>query len=285
MEIPPYADFRLPLLKALEDGEKHKLTDLHGRICDDMGLSEEQRTRLVPNRRYTYIYSRVGWTATRLKDAGLLSRLGGGIVQITQSGKDVLKDPPLRIDHKYLSRISGSENSRRADSAQLDDEQTPEDHLHQGFEGIRKALHAELEDAVMSVSPLGFEQLVLELFKKMGYGKWIEHTGRSGDGGIDGIIRKDRLGLGEIRVQAKRWTGPVGARPVREFMGVLGGKEGIFITTSAFGPNVRKEASNNVVLIDGKELVSLMDEYGVGVSEVETMKINKLDSEYFDQFK
>lgn len=285
MEVLPHADFRLPLLKALGDGEEHKLTDLHGRICDDMGLSEEQRTRLMPNRRYTYIYHRVGWAATRLKEAGLLSRLGGGIVQITQSGKDVLKDPPPRIDHKYLSRISGSENSRRNDSVELDDEQTPEDLMRRGFDGVREALHAELEDAVMGVSPTGFENLVLELFKKMGYGKWIDHTGRSGDGGIDGIIRKDRLGLGAIRVQAKRWKGPVGAGPVREFMGVLRGKEGIFITTSTFSPNVGKEATSNVVLINGKELVSLMYEYGVGVYEVDTMKINKLDTEYFEQFR
>lgn len=286
--MPKFEDLTLPLLKALGDGGEHKLKDLYDEICDDLNLSEEQRTRIMPNKTVTYVNFRGGWAATHLRMAGLLSRPGRGIVQITQNGKEALKKPPPKIDRNYLLGIPEFvKNSRRDNSVeeQDDGDQTPEDIMRRGFEGVREALHAELEDAVMSVSPLGFEQLVLELFKKMGYGEWIEHTGRSGDGGIDGIIRKDRLGLGEIRVQAKRWKGSVGAGPVREFMGVLGGKEGIFITTSAFGPNVRKEAANNVVLIDGKDLVSLMDEYGVGVSEVETMKINRLDAEYFDQFR
>ena len=287
MGIPRYVEFRLPLLRVLGDGGEHRLVDLHGKISDDLGLSEKERTQIMPNRNKTYVYGRVNWTATRLKEAGLLSRTRPGSVKITPRGKDVLKDPPAIIDDKYLRGLGYIPNTRRADSTEKrdDDDEPPDDVLKHGFEQARSALYGELKEAVMQVSPGGFERLVLELFNRMGYGDWVEHTGRSGDGGIDGIIRKDRLGLGEIRVQAKRWSGPVPAGPVREFMGVLHGKDGIFITTSTFAPNAEKEATSNVALIDGEKLVELMWEYGVGVSDVETLKIKALDSEYFDQFK
>ena len=289
MDVPKFEDFTLPLLRALGDGGEHELAGLRARICDGLGLSEEQRTAVMPRKRVTYVQFRMGWAATYLRMAGLLSRPGRGIVRITARGKKVLQSPPPRIDRKYLRGIPEFvANVRRADpgkDARDEGSETPDDVMRQGFEDVRSALYGELKEAVMQVSPGGFEHLVLELFNRMGYGDWVEHTGRSGDGGIDGIIRKDRLGLGEIRVQAKRWSGPVSAGPVREFMGVLHGKDGIFITTSTFAPNAEKEATSNVALIDGEKLVELMWEYGVGVSDVETLKIKALDSEYFDQFK
>ena len=287
MGIPRYVEFRLPLLRALGDGGEHRLVDLHGKISDDLGLSEEERTQFMPNRNKTYVYGRVNWTATRLKEAGLLSRTRPGSVKITPRGEDVLKDPPAIIDNKYLRGLGYIPNTRRADSTEKrdDDDAPPDDVLKHGFEQARSALYGELKEAVMQVSHRGFEQLVLELLRKMGYGDW-ERTGGSGDGGIDGIVRKDRLGLGEIRVQAKHWTPNVSPRYVREFMGALRGKEGIFITASTFTPNAEKEIDgSNIVLIDGEKLVELMWEYGVGVSDVETLKIKALDSEYFDQFK
>lgn len=286
MEFPGYVEFRLPLLKALGDGEEHRLVDLHGRISDDLDLSKDQRTQLMPNGRVTRVYSRVQWTATRLKEYGLLSRLGGGVVKITTPGANVLKDAPFKLDNEYLRGLGSVKKQDRDDSGeQQDDDEPPEEVMRRGHKGILNALYSELEDEVRKISPSGFERLVLELLKKMGYGEWIEHTGRSGDGGIDGIVRKDRLGLGEIRVQAKQCTNPVNSRSVREFMGVLHGKEGIFITTSTFVPNARKEATNNVVLIEGKDLVRLMEEYGVGVSEVENLAIKTVSVEYFEQFK
>ena len=288
-KIPTYEDLMLPLLKAVGDGKEHRLADLRCKIYDDLGLSEEQKTRIMPKKNATYVDYRMGWARTHLRLAGLVSIPGRGMIKITPSGAEVLNAPPPRIDRKYLRKIPEFvENTRRGDSGDEehgDGNETPEDAMRRGFEGVRNALYAELEDAVQQISPEGFERLVLELFKKMGYGDIVTHTGRSGDGGIDGIIRKDRLGLGEIYVQAKQWNSPVQVRNVREFMGVLDGKEGIFITTSTFTPSAAKEAKSNVALIDGKELVRLMEEYGVGVSEVENITIKALSGEYFEQFK
>ena len=287
-KIPTHEDLTLPLLKAVGDGKEHRMADLRDKISDDLGLSEEQKTRIMPKKNTTYVYDRTYWARTLLRQAGLVSIPGRGMIKITSSGAKVLNAPPPRIDRKYLRKIPEFvENTRRDDSG--DEEQgggdeTPEDAMRRGFKGVRNALYAELEDAVQQISPEGFERLVLELFRKMRYGE-VKHTGRSGDGGIDGIIRKDRLGLGEIYVQAKQWNSPVQVRNVREFMGVLDGKEGIFITTSTFTPSAAKEAKSNVALIDGKELVRLMEEYGVGVSEVENITIKALSGEYFEQFK
>ena len=199
--FPAYTKFNLPLLKALEDGDEHRLVDLHGKISDDLGLSAEQRPQMMPNRNKTYVYDRVYWASSRLKKAGLLSRPRPGIVKITQLGTDILKNPPPKITWKFLRELSeSSPNAPHADPDEAkDDDEIPEEVMSRAHEEIRDAVYSELEDAVRDVSNEGFEGLVLELLKKMGYGK-PEHTGRIGDGGIDGIVHKDRLGLGKIQV-------------------------------------------------------------------------------------
>jgi restriction system protein len=160
-----------------------------------------------------------------------------------------------------------------------------------GYEIIQETLYNELLEKVKTVSDQGFEMLVLDLCKKMNYGDLVEHTGKSGDQGIDGIIKEDRLGLGEIYLQAKRWEGQVPSKEVRNFVGSLQAtktKKGIFITTSDFTPDGRDFAKRlsdtTIILINGKELARLMVEYDVGVSEVNNIKIKKIDQDYFDQY-
>ena len=284
MEFPAYTEFNLPLLKALEDGDEHRLVDLHGKISDDLGLSAEQRSQPMPNKNQTYVYDMVSWASYRLKKAGLLSRAGPGIVKITRRGTTILKNPPSKITWKYLRDLESSPNATHVDPDQTKDDEIPVNAMRRAHKEVRDAVYSQLEDAVLTVSDNGFERLVLDLLEQM-YGGKAEQTQRSRDGGIDGIVHKDRLGLGKIIVQAKKWTKQVDPRPVREFMGVLHGQDGVFITTSTFTPSARKSVPSNVILIDGTKLAELMWEYGVGVSKVENLEIKDLAVEYFDKFK
>jgi len=160
-----------------------------------------------------------------------------------------------------------------------------------GYTIIQENLYNDLLEKIKSVSDNGFERLVLDLCKKMNYGDIVQHTGKSGDQGIDGIIKEDRLGLGEIYIQAKRWENAVQSKEIRNFAGSLQAtktKKGIFITTSDFTSDgiefVKKLSDSTIILINGKELAKLMEEYDVGVSEVDSVKIKKIDQDYFEQY-
>ena len=287
---PTHSDLMLPLLKAVKDGKAHKIRDASERAFEILGLSHDARAEIMPGRTTTYVKYRAGWANYRLKQARLLEAPERGLVKITQMGLDVLKEGPARIDRKYLAKFESDENTEMLDQREISLE-TPDEIMRRGLKGMKGKIYQELKEELVKMSPDAFERLVLDLCNKMGYGK-PERLGKPGDQGIDGTIWEDRLGLGEIHIQAKRWEPDVGPAAVRDFIGALsatGTKKGIFITTSSFTAGARDAVENlkdgtRVKLIDGNRLVELMDEYGVGVVRAEDIAINRVDGEYFTQF-
>ena len=300
---PPFNRFMLPLLRAISDGKEHGMPSIIRAVSDELSLSEEQRNEIMPSkrkRRTTYVSHRLGWAKTNLQRAGLLEMPNRGYAKITQKGLDVLKDPPDEISRKYLQRFESyrewkSTFKRRGDNTEEEDEpdvdiETPNETIRRGFDDYRQNLHSELLEEISKIPPRGFEALVLDLLRQMRYGEIVKRTKRSWDDGIDGIVYEDELGLGKIYIQCKRYKNPVQVNEVKEFMGTLhttNTKKGIFITTSRFTPNARScvddlKTDTTVVLMDGSQLVDLMEKNGVGVSKVEDMTINEIDQSYFE---
>jgi restriction system protein len=305
MAIPDYQTLMLPFLKLAADGEEHKFRTTVDKLAELYGLTDEERAELLPSGSAPLFDNRVGWARTYLKQAGLIKAPKRGVFLITERGKNVLEQNPPRIDVAFLDQFEdfrefrtrrrsktekeGGSNERERVS---ETDSTPEDSLALAYKNIRNALEAELLDQVKSASPSFFERLVVDLLVKMGYGGSLQDAGRalgrSGDGGIDGIIKEDRLGLDVIYLQAKRWEGTVGRPEIQKFAGALQGqraRKGVFITTSNFSKEAVEYASfidTRMILIDGDRLVSLMVDHNVGVSTVGTYELKKVDSDYFD---
>ncbi len=302
MAIPDYETLMLPLLKQLAEGRVHVLRDLIGVLADEFKLSDEERAQLLPSGGTLTFASRVGWAKTYMKKAGLLIQPKRGTVQITPTGKSVLDSQPQQIDSKYLERFESFLAFRNAGRSGLDqpepqqpvapNDQTPDEVMESANRQLRAALADEVLDRVKFCPPSFFERLVVQLLIRMGYGGSREEAGRamgrSGDGGIDGIINEDRLGLDAIYLQAKRWEGSIGAGEIRDFKGALdakGAQKGVFITTGSFTPAAREAASISrsykIVLIDGTRLADLMIEHDLGVSVAATYQLKRIDSDFF----
>ncbi len=301
MAIPTYKDIMLPFLRSLSDGNVHSLKELYQVLADEMQLDQEARSQLLPSGSQSIFYNRVGWARTYLKKALLIEAVASGQFRITERGQALLKQQPPRIDKHVLnqypefrefeqpSRLKGETEASTVDVSDTD--KTPLEMIQNYHTEIRNALADELLQKIADQSPTFFEHLVLDLLLKMGYGgsreDAAEVVGKTGDEGIDGIIKEDRLGLDVIYVQAKRWKGSVGSPEIQGFIGALqlkGAHKGIFITTSTFTTAARNVASrigNRVVLIDGIQLAQLMIDYGVGVATEITYEIKRIDSDYF----
>lgn len=295
MAIPDYQSIMLPLLKLGADKQEHKMRDVTATLADQFNLSDEERKVLIPSGTQALFYNRVGWARTYLVKAGLLETPRRGCIAITESGLKLLSENPTEINNKLLKRYPGfrdfqslaSEEKPQAEPVQ----QTPEELIEEGYQSIRDNLAAELLTEVKNSSPHFFERLVVELLVNMGYGGSRkdagEAIGKSGDEGLDGIIKEDRLGLDVIYIQAKRWENNVAPAEIQKFVGALHGKKankGVFITTSSFSKNALEYASNvgtKVILIDGNQLAQLMIDHNVGVSIVSSYEIKKIDSDYF----
>ncbi len=304
MAVPPFIDFRKPVLELFSDGQEHSVKEAIRYCTEHLLLTpEDQEERLASGQKR--VYNRVHWTATYLMKALLLDRTRRGYYKITERGKEVFKENPDRIDIKYLSRYREfrefcggklkNESNETPEISNDDDSQTPEEIFEESYQQIRSELAGELLDKVKGNSPAFFEQLVVHLLVKMGYGGSREDAGKAigkpHDGGIDGVIKEDKLGLDLIYLQAKRWENTVGERDIRDFVGALtveGAGKGIFITTSLFSSSATSYAERlskpKVVLLDGFKLADLMIEYGVGVSVETKYEIKKIDSDYFDEF-
>lgn len=295
MAIPDYQSIMLPLLKLVADKQEYKMRDVTATLADQFDLSDEERKVLIPSGTQALFYNRVGWARTYLVKAGLLETPRRGYIAITESGLKLLAEKPTEINNKLLKRYpafrdfqSVPPDKKPPDKPAI---QTPEELIEEGYQTIRDNLAAELLAEVKASSPQFFERLVVELLVKMGYGGSRkdagEAIGKSGDEGIDGIIKEDRLGLDVIYIQAKRWENNVAPAEIQKFVGALHGKKankGVFITTSSFSKNAWEYASNvgtNVILIDGNQLAQLMIDFNVGVSSVSSYEIKKLDSDYF----
>ncbi|KTG15996.1 MULTISPECIES: restriction endonuclease [unclassified Guyparkeria] len=304
MTVPDFQTLFRPLLEYAEGAEERRLRDAHDALADTFGLSDEERQQMLPSGRAKLFYNRVAWAATHLKKAGLLEAKRRGVFAITDAGREAIKTGPERMTNRYLERYptfvdfryqKNNEPSETAEEAtssvSYDDEQTPEEGLELAWKTIRTNLEIELLDQIKQVTPDFFEQLVVDVLVAMGYGgernDAARAVGKSGDGGIDGIIDEDPLGLDVIYLQAKRWEGVVGRPEIQKFAGALQGrraKKGVFITTSSFTREALEYATlidNRIILLDGRRLARLMIDHGVGVSTASIYELKKLDTDYF----
>jgi restriction system protein len=299
MAIPDFQSMMLPVLEFHKDGQAHKRIEVIEHIINSFKLTEDEIKALLPSGRQTYLRNRAAWVCSHFRKALLLQQAGKGVTQITQRGMDVLDGNPDRIDLKFLAQFPehvqfmNKKNEKVFTKPADEDElsKTPEDLVVSGYQSIREELSEELLSSIKECSPEFFESLVVELIVSMGYGGSIKDAGKaigkSGDGGIDGIIKEDRLGLDIIYIQAKRWEGTVGRPDIQKFAGALQGrraKKGIFITSSGFSKEAQdfvRNLESKIVLIDGEELASLMIDNDIGVSKVASYDIKKIDSDYF----
>jgi restriction system protein len=303
MTIPDYQSLMTPIVRALSDGREQTARSLRERVTRELGLSDDDLRALVPSGQKPLFSDRMSWAITYLAKAGLIERPRRGVCRITDRGREVLGSSLGRIDNDLLSRFpefnefrhrSPDQDSPGRTTLPSQDRATPEESLDVAYARLRAAIESELLDQVVAASPPFFERLVVELLVKMGYGGSLrdagEQIGRSGDGGIDGIIKEDRLGLDVIHVQAKRWTDKSVGRPdVQSFAGSLDGvraKKGIFITTSTFSADARayvERIDKRIVLIDGHQLAALMYDYKVGTMPVASYDVSRVDLEFFDE--
>ena len=297
--IPDYQSIMLPLLKYAGDKNEHHIRDAIEQLANEFDLTEEESKELVPSGQQLTFDNRVSWAKTYLKKAGLVESPRRGYFRITERGVNVLEDRPDKINMKYLERYpeftefrnSSKSVSEESDDVQEYEESTPEELMGIGHRKLQNDLAYELLDNIKRCSPSFFERLVIDLLVKIGYGGSREDAGKaigkSGDEGIDGIIKEDKLGLDIIYVQAKKWENSVSRPEIQKFAGALQGqraKKGIFITTSTFSKNAIEYTSvidSKIVLIDGEQLAKLMIENGVGVSKIASYEIKKIDLDYF----
>jgi len=257
MPIPTYQEAMLPVLQSLEDMNERHIGEIVNTVIDGFRLTESEREQMLPSGQSTVIRSRIGWARTYLNKANLIEKMPGrGNYKITGLGLEVLKTNPGKIDNKLLSKFAGftewirpkkQENVVEPSNNPLESDQTPDESLEIAYRTLRTNLSTEIIEKVKSCSPVFFEKLVVELLVKMGYGGSRRDAGqaigKSGDGGIDGIIKEDRLGLDVIYLQAKRWEGNVSRPEIQKFAGALLGnqaRKGVFITTSSFTKEARE---------------------------------------------
>lgn len=301
--IPDYQAVMLPLLRYLADGREHKIGDVVEGLGEEFRLTGEEKQKLLGSGQQTVILNRAGWARTYLKKAGLIEYTRRGFFRITERGQSALASKPARIDVKFLEQFPEFVAFRELRHEKAGDSQqgsivapadaTPEESLDAAYQRLRADLEVEVLEQVKAASPAFFERLVVDLLVRMGYGGSREDAGqavgRSGDGGIDGIIKEDRLGLDAIYIQAKRWEATVGRPEIQKFAGALQGhraRKGVFITTSSFSNDAIEYVAridSKVILIDGDSLANYMIEHGVGVSTAQSYAIKKIDSDYFSE--
>jgi restriction system protein len=318
MAIPDFQTLMLPLLQLAGEGHELSFGEAAEHLATAFGLTDEERRELLPSGRYPRFRSRVGWARTDLSKAGLLEAIARGRFRITSRGSGVLAQDPERIDRKFLSQfpefvaylgrpapgVLEHSADRQGDTSapsippvsdldHVQTVQTPYELLDATYQALRLQLAQDLLQQMKRCPPEFFERLVVDVLVSMGYGGSRKDAGQavgqSGDGGIDGIIKEDRLGLDVVFIQAKRWEGTVGSSVVREFAGSLAGhraNKGVLITTSRFSKDAViyvERIGMKIVLIDGEQLAQLMIEYGVGVVDVETYTIKRVDPGYFEE--
>ena len=296
--IPDYQTVMLPLLRYLGDGRVRSAAEAVEAVSAQFGLLPEEREKMLPSGTSTVIGSRVGWAKTYLKKAGLIDQTRRGYFQISERGTKVLARNPPRIDVSFLDEFPEFQEFRALgkrdispSSTQNAETTTPEEALEDAYQRLRAGWESDLLQRVKLASPEFFERLVVKLLVGMGYGGSFrdagEAVGKSGDGGIDGIIKEDRLGLDVIYIQAKRWEGSVGRPEIQKFAGALQGhraRKGVFITTSSFSKEAKdyvEKIDSKIILIDGLTLANLMVDYSVGVSPVRSYPLLRVDPDFF----
>jgi restriction system protein len=302
MPIPDYQTAMRPLLEAHSDGNEHVNRDLVNELAEHFSLSEEERREMLPSGRARLFDNRVGWAKQHISMAGLIDMPRRAISVITERGKQVLQDHRDAIDVRVLAQFPEYKEKKtggkpptegNGDNTEQGDKATPEESFDNAYLNLRREVEQKLLSQVVSNAPEFLERVVVDLVVKMGYGGSLkdagEAIGKSGDEGIDGIIKEDPLGLDIIYLQAKRWEATIGRPEIQKFAGALQGqraRKGIFITTSAFSREAldyTEKIDTKIILIDGEKLASLMFDHGVGVATSGVYKVKKVDSDYFDE--
>lgn len=304
MTIPDFQSLMLPVLRAAAGGEV-RISEVVARLAEDFALSPEERSQLLASGRQTAFANRVHWAKSYLGKAGLVELTRRAHFRITDRGRNVLAAPTERIDIKFLSqfpefqafREMAADESDSAVSPGADNTSTltPDEVMRSVHKKLDAALADDLLQRIRAGTPAFFESLVVRLLVAMGYGGSVTDVdkalvGGPGDGGIDGVIDQDQLGLDRIYVQAKRYAGgnSVGAGAIREFFGSLDmrkASKGIFVTASSFSPpaiQTAEQLGKRIVLIDGPQLARLMIRHDVGCRVEETLTIKKVDEEFFE---
>lgn len=311
LAIPDYQSLMLPLLNLLRNGDELHINDYTSLLADQFQLTDEERREMLPSGNQETFKNRAGWARTYLAKAALLEKVSRGTVKISPLGREILARNPERIDRNFLMQfesfrkfqqksVATGNGISNVDVASSSDQSPvvvvesddPVSRLEAAYDELRNSLAEELLDTIKSSSPQFFEAMVVDLLVAMGYGGSRrdagQAVGRSGDDGIDGIIKEDRLGLDVVYIQAKRWENPVTRPMVQGFTGSLEGnraRKGVFITTSRFTADAKEYVNRiekRIVLIDGEQLASHMIDFGIGVTEISTLRIQRMDQDYFD---
>jgi restriction system protein len=302
MSIPDFQTIMLPLLKVSYDKQEHTIGQTIDELSNQFKLTDEEKSELLPSGMQYRFDNRVHWAVTYLSKAGLLERTSRGKFTITAAGVKAIDDNPIKIDKEYLSKYESYNEFKKRKNVSLEDQesddveevtQTPDEAIDSAYQRLRTNLAQELLDKARKVEPRFFEGLVVDLLLAMGYGGSRadagQIVGKTGDGGIDGVINQDKLGLDVVYIQAKRWDGHnVGGKELRAFVGALSGRKankGVFITTASFTPDAKsyiKDVQQKIVLIDGEQLAQLMIDHEIGVTTSRKYEVKKIDNDYFE---
>lgn len=301
MTIPKHDEIRVPALSLLSEGGQLKLAEFEAPLAEHFGLTEDEVYEEYESGNGKIFYDRISWALSYMNMAGLLKKPKRGVYEISPLGTEKLSSPEtinefISIEFAKKQKAKPSKPSPIATDTQS---LTPQEELYASAEKIRESRYQEIIDTIVSKTPREFERLVVLLLQKMGYGGEIKQSGTvtsyTNDGGIDGVIKEDILGLGRIHIQAKRYAqgNSVGREEIQKFVGALAvvqSNKGVFITTSSFSKGAITYAeslntSTTLILIDGQQLASYLYEYGVGLQVEQTIQIKKLDSEFWDSME
>ena len=297
--IPSIYEMLLPIMKLLEDDKPHKIRDVIRDLAKQFEVTDQERRKLTPVAKRGVFYVRVLWAVSTLRNTELLQNIEMGVFKITARGHEILKKNPDKIDRQYLSQFPKYQDFVNKKSlvleqpiSDVDETVSPIETIEEKYLELEKDLNNELLAKVKNMSPFVFEDLVTKLLTAMGYGfpEEGQHARKTRDGGIDGVINQDELGLEKIYLQAKRWSDSnVGIDDIHKFVGALHdkhAKKGVFITTSAFTQDAKDSAKNsdvNIILIDGEVLTKLLYNNNLGVITSKTYEIKKIDQDFFDE--
>lgn len=305
MSIPKYNELYRPLLEYIRDGQARTTAELEEALARQFSLTDADRQERLSSGSLTFC-NRIAWARTYLKKAGLVTSPKRGTVQITPEGKNAVDKPGLRIDNDFLATFPSfaefqkdgqtATTAENRPSSLAEDEDSPQDSLDRAYTRIRQTLAEDVLTEIMRQTPAFFEQLVVRLLEVMGYGGSLENAGivtrASGDEGIDGIVKQDKLGFDQIFIQAKRWdpTACVGRPDIQKFVGALAGQgatRGLFVTTAKFSEEAytyaRKQHTTKIVLVDGQKLAELMIDHNLGVTPIARYEVKRIDSDFFTE--
>ena len=302
MTVPNYQSLMFPLLAFCNDSKEHNAQEAIDALAIQFQLTATEKNELLPSGKQTRFANRLGWARTYLKKAKLIESTARGKFKITERGKQFLKtNHDQKISAKDLEQFAEYLEFKNQSNSNYDPqysdpsttEETPQEQLESSYQTLRLELAQDILQRLKTCSPQFFERVVLDLLVAIGYGgsrkDAAQAVGQSDDGGIDGIIKEDKLGLDVIYIQAKRWEGTVGRPVVQGFTGSLEGfraRRGILMTTSKFSKEAWEyveQIEKRIVLIDGEAMAQLMVDYNVGVTEIARYTLKKADSDYFEE--